>query len=172
MPAGGRRPRRMPSDVRVTSTSDRWGHRRARVEQCVAVLKAEDLYGQLVCEQTTFGPGSRFGLSVTLFGAAWWLDAEVLPNAVWRRGRVFFRCAHCRRRATRVYLPLAGLEPRCRRCWGLGYASQAYTYRPIGGPSSLWAALCLLGKDERRQERQRRARARWAGRRPFLLAPA
>src|SRR5262245_50405643 len=119
MPSGGRRPYRIPSDVPITGTRERGGRRRGRVERCPCVLRAEDVYGERLCERVAFGPGSRFRLSVTLYGAIWEFDAEVLPNAVWRRGRLFLLCPHCQRRATRLYVPIARLEPLCRRCWGL-----------------------------------------------------
>src|SRR5229473_1410253 len=58
----------------------------------------------------------------------WSLKVEVLPNPIWRRGRLFYRCPACGRRATRLYVPFSGLQPRCRRCWGLSYESQSWSY--------------------------------------------
>ena len=49
---------------------------------------------------------------------------EVHNNAIWRFGRVFFRCARCARLCTRLYLPLAETGLGCRRCFGLSYASR------------------------------------------------
>ena len=37
------------------------------------------------------------------------IDFELLPNAVWRFGRVFLRCPECGRRATRIYIPTENL---------------------------------------------------------------
>ena len=119
------RPRHIPSDVPVSS-SGRWGPRRVHVGQCAAILPAELVYERLICDRESFGPGSVLALSWAPEGASgrrWTLEAEILSNAVWRRGRLFFRCPRCERRATRLYVPVVGLEPRCRRCWGLNYES-------------------------------------------------
>src|SRR5262245_25945361 len=97
---GFRRRYIVPGEVPVWVSSGRWGPRRARVGQCAAILAAELVYGKLVCDGDTFGPGSRATLTWTPHGstgASWDVEAEVLPNAVWRRGRLFLLCKHCRR---------------------------------------------------------------------------
>ena len=167
---GGRRRRYViPGEVPVWVSSGRWGPRRARVGQCVT-LGAEFVYGQLICEEQKFGPGWRATLSWTPHGGtgtSWDITAEVLPNAVWRRGRLFFRCAHCRRRATRLYVPVVGVEPRCRRCWGLSYESQSWSYKPCGMFACL-GPIAYATTAARREERQLAARARYDARRAFL----
>jgi hypothetical protein len=55
--------------------------------------------GQSAQDRTGAGP-SRSRAKPLDFA---WL---VRPNAVWRRGRVFFRCAACDRTCTRLYAPL------------------------------------------------------------------
>ena len=136
---GGRRPRRLPAGVPVSS-SGRWGRRRAHVGQCTAILAAELVYGKLICDGKTFAPGWCATLEWKPEGPSgpcWTIRAEVVPNAVWRRGRLFFRCAHCQQRATRLYVPVVGLQPRCRRCWGLSYESQSWSYKACGFLRSL-----------------------------------
>ena len=168
---GGRRPRHMPSDVPVFSSSGRWGQRRARVEQCAAILAAELVYERMVCDGSQFGPGWRAMLSWKPHGdsgPSWNIEAEVLANAVWRRGRLFFRCARCERRATRLYVPVVGAEPRCRRCWGLGYESQSWSYCATGFWGRLMGPLAHATTFERRKERRQASRARYAARRAFL----
>jgi hypothetical protein len=168
---GGRRPRAVALSEMLVSSRGRWGPRRARVEQCAATLAAELVYGRLVCDGPPFGPGRRGTLSWTPragSGQSWDITAEVLPNAVWRRGRLFFRCPHCERRATRLYVPVFGLEPRCRRCWGLGYVSQSWSYKPIGMLGRLLGPIAHATTDARRQARRRAARLRYDARRAFL----
>lgn len=173
MRRGGRRPRFMPSGEPVSSSSYRWGRRRARVGQCAAILGAEFVYGQLICEGQAFGPGFRATFAWTPAGgsgASWDIAVEVLANAVWRRGRLFFRCGHCRRRATRLYIPVARLEPRCRRCWGLSYESQSWSYCGTGFWGRLMGPLAHATTLERRKQRRHAARARYDSRRSFLAA--
>ena len=164
------RPPHIPSDVPVSS-SGRWGPRRVHVGQCAAILPAELVYGRLICDRESFGPGSVLALSWAPEGASgrrWTLEAEILSNAVWRRGRLFFRCPRCERRATRLYVPVVGLEPRCRRCWGLNYESQSWSYKPTGFLGALLGPVAHQTTETRRQERREAARARYAVRRQFL----
>jgi hypothetical protein len=162
---GGRRPRQVPSDVPVSS-SGRWGRRRARVGQCAAILAAELVYDKLVREGATLAPGWRAVLAWKPdgSGASWDVGAEVLANAVWRRGRLFLRCSHCRRRATRLYVPVVGLEPRCRRCWGLSYESQSWSYKATGFLAAL-GPIAYATTLERRKQRRESARVRYEARR-------
>ena len=169
---GGYRLRRyvVPADVPAWISSGRWGPRRVRVERCVT-LRAELVYGQMICEGAHFAPGARATLSWKPHGGietSWEITVEVLPNAVWRRGRLFLRCRHCDIRATRLYVPVEGLEPRCRRCWGLSYESQSWSYKASGFLGGLFGPVAYLTTSERRKERQRAARARYDIRREFL----
>ena len=170
---GGARPRHPPASVPVSVSGGRWGRRRARVEECAAVLAAELVYGHLVCQGGIFAPGSRGRLTWTPAdgsAASWDVEAEVLPNAVWRRGRLFLRCRHCGQRATRLYVPVAGCEPRCRRCWGLSYVSRSWSYKPVGFFGRYFGTLAYGTTRERRKQRRQAARERYEDRRPFLGA--
>jgi hypothetical protein len=74
--------RGVASEVPVWVSSGRWGSRRARVEHCQA-LRAEDVYGQLVCAGERFGPGCRLTLTWTPHqnsGASWDLKAEIVSS--------------------------------------------------------------------------------------------
>lgn len=168
---GGWRPRRyvIPSEVPVWVASGRWGPRRVRVEHC-ATLRAELVYHEMVCDGSEFGAGARAILQWTPPGAAtsWRIEAELAANAVWRRGRLFFRCACCRRRATRLYVPRADLQPRCRQCWGLSYESRSWSYK-AGGFLQFLGPLGRLTTLDRRDDRRNAARKRYAERRPFLM---
>jgi hypothetical protein len=61
-----------------------------------ASAKAWRFSAQIVCDKllrdsVTFGPGSREMVAWALHGrsgGSWTVEAEVLPNAVWRRGRL------------------------------------------------------------------------------------
>lgn len=166
---GGRRRRYIkPGDVPVWVASGRWGPRRARVEECQA-LAAELVYHQMVCNGSTFGPGARATLTWTPNGSAvsWTVEVEIVANAVWRRGRLFLRCRHCRRRATRLYVPVADVEPRCRRCWGLSYETRSWSYKATGLLAAL-GPLAYVTTDARREKRREAARARYAVRRLSL----
>jgi hypothetical protein len=170
---GGRRARRyiIAGEVTVWVSSGRWGPRRARVEQCPAVLGAEFVYGQMICDGPQFCPGSRAAISWKPkdgSGRSWDIKAEVVANAVWRRGRLFLRCPHCGQRATRLYVPIAGLEPRCRRCWGLSYASQSWSYKPAGFLGRMLGPIAYATTSERRNRRRIAALARYDKRRSAL----
>src|SRR5262245_13955877 len=162
---GGYRLRRfvIPGRVPVWVPSGRWGPRRARVEQSVT-LAAELVYHQMFCEGSTFGPGARAFLSWKPDSVTEWpLETEIVANAVWRRGRLFFRCPACRQRATPLYVPVAGLQPRCRRCWGLSYESQSWSYKATGFLAAL-GPVAYITTSMRREERRKTARARYAAR--------
>ena len=82
---GGCRPRRYVrrDEVPVWVPSGRWGPRRVRVEECAEVLRAEIVYGQLVCDGQQFGPGRRATLLWQLHGKSgptWTIDAEVIAE--------------------------------------------------------------------------------------------
>lgn len=110
---------------------DDGGHASAN---CAAILAAELVYDKLLREGATLAPDWRAVLAwkPDRSDASWDIEAEVLANAVWRRGRLFFRCARCGRRATRLNVPVVGLEPRWWRCWGLSYESQSWSYKATG----------------------------------------
>ena len=164
---GGRRPRQPAPGVPV-SCRGRWGRRRARVEQCAVTIRAEVVYDRLIRDGVSFGPGWAASFTWVPSGAAghWWhVAAEVVPNAVWRRGRLFLRCQHCRRRATRLYVPVVDVEPRCRRCWGLNYQCQSWSYKPSGGAPGTLGPVAYLTTAEKRDERLAASWARYAARR-------
>jgi hypothetical protein len=76
-------------------------------------------------------------------------------NAVWRRGRLFFRCPACQGRVTRLYVPIAGRQPRCRRCWGLSYESQSWSYKATGMLAFLGPAAHVTTLERRERSRLR-----------------
>jgi hypothetical protein len=162
---GGWQPRRYvrSNEVPVCVPSGRWGSRRVRVEHCVT-LRAEIVYHQALCAGEPLRPGSRLIVTWKPDDCSWQIDAEVVPNAVWRRGRLFLRCLRCGNRATRLYVPLENLQPRCRRCWGLNYASQSWSYKATGWTAFL-GPLAHATTEERRRERREAARERYAKRR-------
>lgn len=148
-----------PGTVPVWVSSGRWGPRRARVEQCTT-LRAELVYHQALCAGEPLCPGSRLELTWRPdsdehlgTGASWPIDAEVVCNAVWRRGRVFLLCPGCRRRVTRVYIPVKGLQPRCRQCWGLAYESQRWCYK-AGGLLEFLGPIAYATTARRRDQRR------------------
>lgn len=170
---GGRRPRHMPPDVSVFVSSGRWGRRRARVGQCAAVLAAELVYGKLICEGAAIRPGWQATGSWEPHGAtgpSWLITFEAFPNAVWRRGRLFLHCPHCHWLATRLYVPVVGLAPRCRTCWGLSYESRSWSYARVGLLGALLGPVAHATTAICRRERKLAAQARYEARRPFLCA--
>ncbi len=162
---GGRRPRRIvPGEVAAWVSSGRWGPKRARVEQCVAILTAEQVYDRLLRDGEPLSPGWIGGVGWTPNATKdrqWEIEAEVRPNAVWRAGRLFLRCPRCSRRATRVYIPAVTADPRCRRCWGLNYSSQSWSYKPTGVFGRLLGPLAYATTFERRTQRKAASVARW-----------
>lgn len=178
MSAGRRRWIHRGSEARVWCPSGRWGPRRTRVTECVAVLQAEDVYTALLTENAAaVGPGAAGTATYILGGAGrtvWW---EVRHNAVWRRGRVFLRCPDCARRATRLYQPVADCGLACRRCWGLTYPSQTlHNYKGSLWGRGIFAQMfrttqrdwALQISDDRRRMRRSAAQKRWTERRPYL----
>jgi hypothetical protein len=163
-------------DADVWCASGRWGPRRVLVSECRAVVRAEDIYTDLLRKGAArMKPGASGSVSWSLpgrpgpFSAEW----EIRANAVWRFGRVFLRCPRCQRLATRIYVPRADAWAACRRCWGFSYESrQQRTYRVGGGLSRI---LGPLAHSLTRRERERRAEAserRYAERREILRARA
>ena len=142
------------------------------------MLRAEDVYTALLQENgRKVRPGAGGSLEYAVEGRTFRADWEVRQNAVWRRGRVFLRCVRCSGRCTRLYLPLADLWLACRRCWGLTYSSKTLqNYKDSlwgrGSFAKMWRTSqrdwAFLTTDERRKERRRKSRQRWAARRSYL----
>ena len=141
--------------------SGRWGPRRVRTTECAGILAAEMLYHALVCDSVPLRPGWSASLSCTV-GAVEFsnIRAEVISNAVWRRGRLFLRCPACDRRATRLYVPIVNREHKCRRCWGLSYPSQEWSYRSTGWWGAAFGSPYRINTDNKRDARRREARER------------
>lgn len=181
MRRGGRRRNWISrGDAAVWCPGGRWGPRRTRVNECWALVRAEDVYTNLLKSNGTDLRAGRAGTAVyaaerRTFSVSW----EIRSNAVWRRGRVFLRCARCTRRCTRLYIPLSDSWVACRRCWGLSYPSRALQNykdslwgrgaiaRMFGTTQRAWAYSTT---DENRKDRLRRSRERWADRSKHLHA--
>lgn len=169
---GGRRRRYITPvrDAAVWVSSGRWGPRRARVESCAVVHRAEVIYDDLIRRGDGFGPGWTGSMTVTVGGRReWTIGFELIANAVWRRGRLFLQCPWCKRRATRIYHPTPDCAPRCRRCWGLSYASRSWSYK-AGGVSAMLGSTASWTTVHRREERARESRARYERRRDETTA--
>jgi hypothetical protein len=170
--------RYITSDEAPISKAGRWGPRRMQVDECWAVVKAEDVYDQLLDEQLPALQSGATGVIKAPTGrycghrdisVAW----EVRANALWRFGRVFLRCPRCRQRVTRIYLPVSSSEPACRTCYGLTYESRQrlnYKARGFFGLLSWSDASRFITLGEQRR-RRRAARARQADRAAFLNVP-
>jgi hypothetical protein len=149
-----------------------------RVDECWSILRAEAVYDQFLRERVALKPGWRASVRVEIpiedskAVYRWSLKVEGLPNPIWRRGRLFYRCPACDRRATRLYVPFSGLQPRCRRCWGLNYESQSWSYKPTGLFGVVLGPVAHVTTSVRREERQQAARVRYDARRAFLGKPA
>jgi hypothetical protein len=171
MRGGPRRRYVIPGDVPVWIGSGRWGPRRVHVGECLAVLAAELVYHQMVCNGDICAPGHRAAVTWTATPkkprAVWSIEVEVQANAVWRCGRLFLRCPACQRRATRLYVPREDLPPRCRRCWGLSYQSQSWSYRRTGPMDLLFGSAAQRTTEIRRERRKAAAEARYAEKRRY-----
>jgi hypothetical protein len=148
----------------------RWGPRRVRIGQCVAVVTAEDTYTELLrVDPSRVRPGAYGTVHVTVARRTHRVEWEIRTNPIWRFGRVFFTCPKCRHRATRVYLPAEHLSLACRQCWGLTYESRQNSYKRTG-----WAAILgPLGASETEHAHDRRRRTaavRCAERRAILAS--
>ena len=155
--------------------SGRWGRRRVRVTECYAVLRAEDAYTTVLRDcggQATLG--RRVTVECSISGRDMTAVCEVRANAIWRGGRLFYRCPRCDRRCTRLYLPLADSRLACRRCWGLTYNARTLANykdtpwgrgalaRMFGTTQRDWA---YDATDGRRKSRRAASRRRLAERR-------
>jgi hypothetical protein len=153
----------------------RWGPRRVRTNECWALVRAEDLYSQLLkTDPASSAPGAAGEARFSMGGREFFLPWEVRANAVWRSGRLFLICPQCRRRCTRAYVPTDTAWLACRRCWGLTYVSKAL----LNYKDSLWgrgALARMFGTTQRewayettaegRLERYRASCKRWEERR-------
>ena len=156
-------------------SSGRWGPKRVRVTQCLAVLAAENVYTDLLRgDASKVRPGGRGTLEWKPAGHSPPLSVEfeLRANAVWRFGRPFLRCPRCGRLATRIYQPCANTGLACRRCWGLTYESRQQRNYKAGNSrwgmilSPLTYAMCRA--EDARQARAEAAAKRYAERREIL----
>jgi hypothetical protein len=164
-------------DAAVWCPSGRWGPKRVRVTRCLALL-AEDAYTELLRDSAARArPGASGSVTWTVRNragrsASFAIDWELRPNAVWRHGRLFFRCPRCTRLATRLYVPCDDTGAACRRCWGLTYESrQERNYRPSRsryGPLLSPRMYALCRADDARQARAAASKRRYAERREIL----
>ena len=174
----GRSRRRMTPgvDAAVWISSGRWGPKRVRVSQCLA-LRAEDAYTCLLRENAArVRPGERGSARWTVSNssgesASFSADWELRANSVWRHGRLFFRCPKCSRLATRLYVPRVDLGGACRRCWGLTYESRQernYKGRPSFLPGHSLGDLAHWLTWSAREARAEASAERYAERREIL----
>jgi hypothetical protein len=168
-------------DARVWCPGGRWGPRRVRTHECLAILFAESVYTALIKEaakgEKRLRPGSQgtvaFEIANRRLEATWLVKA----NAIWRFGRVFFQCSRCGGLCTRLYLPLADSQLGCRQCYGLSYISRTLqNYKDsiwgrgpfaglLGTTQRDWAYMTT---NERRKERRAKRAERQELRRRFV----
>jgi hypothetical protein len=168
---GGARRRYVSREETPVTCSGRWGPKRVRVTQCLAVLTAENAYTGLMRDDfAKMRPGVRGSLDWVLGACGFSINWELRPNSVWRFGRLFLRCPKCDRLATRIYVPTAESWAACRRCWGLTYESRQHrnyksdSFARKVGLDSL-ARWYTAGARERRAEA---SEVRYAERRQIL----
>ena len=173
MRRGGYRPRK-PNLVSAALwvTNGRWGRRRARTNE-FWTLFAEGVYDDLIRRGVEFGPGSELQTTVTLRGegAQWSVGLVVIDNPIWRFGRVLYVCPRCRVRTSRLYV--SRNQPvrfgiGCRRCFGLSYASQKWSYRSTGTLGRLFGSPYLQNTEISRMHRLQAAKTRYAERAVIL----
>ena len=141
----------------------RWGRRRLRVTECAEVLTAERVYDWLL-GRGACSPGWEGEVRFQVFRATHSCQVVVVPNAVWRHGRVFLACASCNRRCTRLYMPDEGDPFACRQCWGLTYEStQRGNYKGHGESRLMRFLITRAVREAREAERYARWRARQQG---------
>jgi hypothetical protein len=142
-----------PRDAAVHCPDGRWGPRRTRVDECYAILCAEDLYTELLAANTQLKTNWRGQVKMSVSGRTFILRAEVRSNAIWRAGRLFYLCPCCSRRRSRLYLPTEDAAAVwCRLCWGLSYESRQRNYKddlaPGGALFGLTYRLCAANQTE------------------------
>ncbi len=144
-------------DAAAWVSTGRWGPRRVRIGECLAMLKAESVYTVILqTHPGDIGPGLHGSVAWTVGEATHIVACLVRPNAVWRHGRVFLTCPKCGGRVTRLYVPTTTASPACRRCWGLTYTSRTRHYGP-----DRWLFPCFgsFAAYETTLERERRRAA-------------
>jgi hypothetical protein len=173
-PWGGRRPRcAARASARAWCLTGRWGPRRVRVTECLAVLTAEELYTRVLRDGVRHVRHGHRGDARWTVGTSVLLIAfELRANAVWRFGRLFLHCPTCGRRVTRMYVVTSAAPAMCRLCWGLTYSSRQHRNYKEGGLFA-FAGLTLrwFAASETLRERQCRAaaaRERYAERRAIV----
>jgi hypothetical protein len=151
----------IPGGVRAWCASGRWGPRRVRVSECIAVVTAEAVYTALMGhDRQRLQPGAGGYVSWMVAGRTLSVRWELRANTIWRFGRVFLQCAICTGRATRIYVPTEDASPACRRCWGLTYESrQRRNYKDVGRFAALGFTARTLAYSQTLAERERRAAA-------------
>lgn len=176
----GRRRSIARGETAVWCPGGRWGPRRTRVTECYGVVRAEDVYTALIFDnkdRSTPRPGIVGSANLRIGERDVSLDWELRVNAVWRVGRLFLKCRSCSRRCTRLYMPLANLDLRCRTCYGLSYYSRALNnYK-----DSLWGRgpfarmfmtthreWAILATQESRLKKREASIERWQKRRAAL----
>lgn len=152
--------------------SGKWGRRRVRTSECWATIRAEDSYTAVT--GSTFPPEaskSRAQLTWTIGARQLSGNCELVPNRIWRAGRLFLLCPRCARRCTRLYLPLESSWLACRQCWGLTYDSRAISnYKDTLWGRGAFARMfrtthrewAFLTTHERREARRQASRDRIA----------
>ena len=116
----------------------RWGVARLHVEHCWGILRAESWYRDLRAKGQSIAVGRRRTAVVKIEEGESVVTVECRENRLWKHGRLFFRCPQCDARVSRLYLPQPQSDPRCRRCWGLNYASQSLSYHV---PALFWRLI-------------------------------
>ncbi len=165
----------LPEDASCFA-SGKWGRRRVRTSECWATIRAEDTYTAVAASKLPAGAsGTRAKVTWTIGARHLMGECELVPNPIWRAGRLFLICPRCAHRCTRLYLPLESSWLACRQCWGLTYDSRAISnYK-----DSLWGRgafarmfrtthrdWAFLTTHERREARRQSSRERIATRWP------
>jgi hypothetical protein len=140
--------------------SGRWGEEAGARPECWAFIRAEDAYTLLLREGTRVGPGWRGELSVTFPRAiTHQFTVRIVPNAVWRNGRVFLVCPWCARQCKRLNLPLPTACLRCAAVLGLTSSSrQRRNYKDAEPAVVLRRPLELPGNGVRRNDQRTAAK--------------
>jgi hypothetical protein len=109
-------------------TDGRWGARRARVDECAAVARAEAVATGLQRARVAYGPGDTGHLRERVLGRVHVLTWMSRPNRIWTHGRLYLHCPDCQQLVARLYLPTRDAQFSCRVCLGLTYASRQRNY--------------------------------------------
>jgi hypothetical protein len=109
-------------------TDGRWGARRARVDECAAVARAEAVAAGLQRAGISYGPGDTGHLRERVLGRVHVLTWTSRPNRIWAHGRLYLQCPDCQQLVARLYLPTRDARFSCRTCLGLSYPSRQRNY--------------------------------------------